>query len=115
VTDETAFLYQTETWGAPAEMKLVEKSRGTIRDKETVTVEAKLYDAKGVLCLDARNRVRFSIAGVGTLIDNHGTTKASRVVELCNGRGEITLLRNNGGSVVSADTHGIKTVFCTIT
>jgi beta-galactosidase len=114
VNDEIAFLYQTETWGTPTEIKLVEKSRGTISGKETVTVEAKLYDAKGVLCLDARNRVRFSIAGVGTLIDNRGTTKASRVVELCNGRGQITLLRNDGGSVVGVDTHGTKTVFCTI-
>ena len=114
VTDEIAFLYQTETWGGPAEIKLVEKSRGTINGKETVTVEAKLYDAKGVLCLDARNRVRFSIAGAGTLIDNRGTTKASRVVELCNGRTEITLLRNDGGSVVGVDTHGIKAAFYTI-
>jgi beta-galactosidase len=115
VTDEIAFLYQTETWGAPTEMKLTEKSRATIAGKETVTVEAKLYDAKGVLCLDARNRLRFTIAGLGTLIDNQGTTKASRVVEMCNGRAEITLMRNNGGSVVAVSTAGIESVFCPVT
>ena len=114
VTDEIGFLYQTETWGTPAEMKLTEKSRSTDAGKETVTVEAKLYDAKGVLCLDARNRLRFTIAGVGTLIDNRGTPKASRVVEMYNGRAEITIVRNGGGSVVGVDTTGIKPVFCSI-
>jgi len=114
VTDEITFLYQTETWGVPAEMKLTEKSRGTVAGKETVTVEAKLYDAKGVLCLDARNRLRFNIAGLGTLIDNRGTPKASRVVEMCNGRAEISLTRNEGGSVVGVSTTGIKPVFCNI-
>ncbi len=113
-TDEMTFLYQTETWGAPAEMKLTEKSRGTVAGKETVTVEAKLYDAKGVQCLDARNRLRFNIAGLGTLIDNRGTPTASRVVEMCNGRAEISLTRNDGGSMVGVSTTGIKPVFCSI-
>jgi beta-galactosidase len=112
-TDEITLLYQTETWGTPAEMKLTESSRATIADKETVTVEAKLYDAKGVLCLDARNRLRFTIAGLGTLIDNRGTTKASRVVEMSNGRAEITLIRK-GESIVGVETAGIKPAFCTI-
>jgi len=104
-----------ETWGTPAEMKLTEKSRGTVAGKETVTVEAKLYDAKGILCLDARNRLPFTIAGLGTLIDNHGTPKASRVVEMYNGRAEITVIRNSSSSVIGVDTPGIKPVFCTIT
>ncbi len=56
VTDEITFLYQTETWDSPSEMKLTEKSRSTADGKEIVAVEAKLYDAKGVQCLDARNR-----------------------------------------------------------
>jgi beta-galactosidase len=95
-------------------MKLTEKSRSTIDGKETVTVEAKLYDAKGVQCLDARNRLRFNIAGAGSLIDNRGTVKASRVVEMCNGRAEISLMRNDGSSVVAVSTAAIKPVFCTI-
>ena len=70
VTDEIDFLYQTEKWGAPAELKLSETIRGTADGKEIVTVEARLYDAKGKSCLDARNQVRFTIAGAGTLIDN---------------------------------------------
>jgi len=114
VSDEIGFLYQTDTWSAPAELRLVEKSRGTTAGSETVTVEAKLFDAKGVQCLDARNQVRFTIAGVGTLIDNHGTTRASRVVQLYNGRVEITLLRNSGKSVVGIASAGLPSTFCTI-
>jgi beta-galactosidase len=116
VTDEIAFLYQTETWSPPANLKLTEKSRGTLDSKDgkpTVTVEATLYDANGVLCLDARNRIRFTIAGLGTLIDNRGTTKASRVVEMCNGRAEITLL-HNGASVVSVTSEKLAPAFCNI-
>ena len=115
VTDEISFLYQTETWSTPAELKLTEKSRTTIDGKETVTVEAKLYDAKGILCLDARTRLRFTLAGLGTLIDNRGTTKASRVVEMSNGRAEITLLRNNSNSVVAVTADKLPTAFCNIT
>jgi beta-galactosidase len=114
VTDEITFLYQTETWGPPAEIRLTERYGGTVGGKETATVEARLYDAKGVLCLDARNRLRFTIAGVGTLIDNRGTTKGSRVVEMCNGRAEIIVIRNSGGSVVGVSTEGIKPAFCNI-
>jgi beta-galactosidase len=113
-TDEIEFLYQIDAWEAPAEMRLLEKSRGTEAGKETVTVEAKLFDAKGVQCLDARNQVRFTIAGAGTLIDNLGTTRASRVVQMYNGRVEITLFRNAGKSVVGIATPGIATAFYSI-
>jgi beta-galactosidase len=112
VTDEIAFLYQTETWGTPVELKLTEKSRGNVAGVETITVEAKLYDAKGILCLDARNRLRFSVAGMGSLIDNRGTSRASRVVEMYNGRAEISLTRKEGGGVVAVSTTGIKPAFC---
>ncbi|MGD0444718.1 MAG: hypothetical protein ABSA39_12360 [Edaphobacter sp.] len=46
--------------------------------------------------------------------DNRGTVKASRVVELSNGA-EITIIRNNGSSVVGVSTEGIKPAFCNIT
>jgi beta-galactosidase len=38
----------------------------------------------------------------------------SRVVEMCNGRAEISLTRNDRVSVVGVSTTGIKPVFCTI-
>ncbi len=112
--DEISFVYQTETWGAPAELKIAEKSRSTVDGKPMVTVEAKLYDAKGVLCLDAKNRVRFTIAGEGTMIDNRGTPTGSRVVELYNGRAEISLLTNNGSVVVGVAAEKLRPAFVTI-
>jgi beta-galactosidase len=111
VTDEISFLYQTETWGSPAKFELTSKLGHSADGKETMTVEAKLYDAKGIHCLDARNRVRFTVAGSGTLIDNRGTTKGSRVVEMSNGRAEITLFRNDGVSVVGVTAKGIDPAF----
>jgi hypothetical protein len=33
---------------------------------------------------------------------------------MCNGRIEITLIRNDGGSVVGVSAAGIKPAFCTI-
>ena len=114
VTDEIQFLYQTEKWGAPSELRLVEKSRGTRDGQATVTIEAKLYDAKGVLCLDAKNPVRFSVAGRGTLIDNQGTPDGSRLVQLYNGRAEITLQHGGGQSIAAVVADGIPTATCAI-
>ena len=82
VTDEIEFIYQTEPWGPPVNLRLTEKKR----DGNKITLEATLYDSKGILCLDARNQIRFSLAGSGQLIDNMGTPSASRVVQLANGR-----------------------------
>jgi hypothetical protein len=45
-----------------------------IRGGVPVTVEARLFYSKGVLCLDSARPVRFSLAGAGSLIDNLGTT-----------------------------------------
>ncbi len=114
VTDEIEFIYQTNQWDAPAIFKLAEQSRGTADGKQTITVEAKLYDAKEVQCLDARTRVRFTIAGAGTLIDNLGTPTASRVVEMCNGRAQISLIANEGSSTVAIESPGIQGASCTV-
>ncbi len=87
VSDEIDFNYQTEPWGKPAAIKLQEKERTGKR----ITVEATLFDEHGVLCLDARNSVRFSLAGTGRLIDDLGTTRGSRELQLANGRAQISL------------------------
>jgi len=112
VTDEINFLYQTEKWGKPASLKLTEIHR----DADKVTVEATLYDAKGILCLDARNQVRFSVAGGAKLIDNLGTPRGSRVVQLYNGRAQITLQAAPAlQSVVAVNTPGITGAFYALT
>lgn len=91
VTDEIELSYQTEPWGKPVELRLrVQKRVGNI-----VTVGVMVYDAKGVPCLDARDSVRFSVAGEGELLDNLGTARGSRELQLYNGRAEISLVRTS--------------------
>jgi beta-galactosidase len=52
-----------------------------------------VYDAKGAPCLDSRDVVSFSLAGEGKLLDNLGTARGSRELQLYNGRAEISLIR----------------------
>jgi len=102
VSDEVSFHYQTEPWGKPAELRLFEK----VRKGNMVTVEAKIFDKQGVLCLDAANMIRFSLSGEGRLIDNMGTAKASREVQLANGCAEISRLAT-GPCTITATTEGL--------
>jgi beta-galactosidase len=102
VTDEIEQVYQTEAWGKPAALRITER----MREGNRITVETRLFDARGVLCLDARNFVRFSLSGAGRLIDNLGTTRASRELQLANGRAEISLDRS-GGCTVTAHVEGL--------
>jgi beta-galactosidase len=104
VTDEIDLIYQTEPWGKPAELRLSEKDR----ENKTITVEARLFDAKGVLCLDSSRTVRFSLAGAGRLLDNLGTTRGSRELQLSNGRAEISIVRE-GGCSIEATPEGLPT------
>lgn len=110
VTDEVRLRYQVEKWGSPATLVLREASR----EPNAVTVEAVLKDADGITCLDARNVVRFGLAGDGRLVDNIGTPDGSRVVELANGRARITVRTQDGQSTVSVASKGLRTAFLAI-
>jgi beta-galactosidase len=110
ITDEIRVAYQVEPWGAPAKLVLHEIARAEGR----VTVEALLQDANGVLCLDARNVVRFGLPGDGRLLDNLGTPGGSRVVELANGRARISALTQGGQSTMSVSSNGVPTAFLPI-
>jgi beta-galactosidase len=103
VTDEIGLEYQIQSWGKPAELRM----RETGRCGGQVTVEVKAFDAHGVLCLDAQEFVRFSLAGHGRLIDNLGTTRASRKVQMANGRAEISL-QPQGACQVNAAVAGLE-------
>jgi beta-galactosidase len=106
VTDEVELIYQTEPWDKPGELRLSKKSRqGNI-----ITVEAKVYDAKGVHCVDSSNTVRFSLAGDGKLVDNLGTARGSRELQLYNGRAEISVIRN-GGCTLGVSSEGLPAAF----
>jgi beta-galactosidase len=107
VTDEITQAYQTEKWGKPAQLILQKIDQ----KGEIATIEVKLYDEKKTLCLDARNIVTFGLAGDGQLIDNQGTSSASRKVELYNGRAIIRIKTNNGKSVADVRSQGLKTAF----
>jgi beta-galactosidase len=104
ITDEIRFQYQTEKWEKPAKFVLSEAGRAD----GVVTIEARLLDAKGVPCLDARNTLRFALAGDGALIQNLGTSTGSRQVELYNGRALIRA-RVKGEAVVSVSSDKLPT------
>jgi beta-galactosidase len=110
VSDEIEVEYQTAKWGKPARLALAEIAR----DKDTATIEVKLLDANGVLCLDAKNAVRFSLAGSGCLIDNTGTSSGGRVVQLYNGRARISIQCNGGASTAGVACEGITDAFVSI-
>jgi beta-galactosidase len=102
VVDQIELTYQTQPWGKPAELQLREKERkGNI-----ISVVATLYDAQGVQCLDSRSFVCFSLAGEGRLLDNLGTARGSRELQLYNGNAEISVVRN-GGCSIGAVSEGI--------
>jgi beta-galactosidase len=110
VSDEIEFEYQTAKWGKPARFHLAQIAR----DHDVVTIEATAFDAEGTLCLDAKNVVRFSLAGSGSLIDNQGTSTGSRVVELYNGRAQISIRCNQGAGTAGVTSENITSAFVTV-
>jgi beta-galactosidase len=110
VTDEIELTYETQAWTTPAELRLIEKARTA----DTVTLAATLHDANGRLCLDAAHTVRFSLAGDGRLIDNLGTTRGSRELQLANGRAQISFQRT-GACSVGVVSAGLPAAFLKIT
>jgi beta-galactosidase len=113
VTDQLDFAYQTEKWGVPAKLNLFETARHRRDDKEIITVEGRLCDANGIQCLNARNLVHFTVAGDGILMDNRGTSRGSRVVQMYNGRAEISL-SSVGDTTVGISSEGIDAAFYTL-
>jgi beta-galactosidase len=110
VEDEIRFQYQTEPWGKPASLAL----ESTGRERDVVTLRARLLDAQGVPCLDARNVVRFAVAGDARLIDNLGTAGGSRQLELANGCASIKLRLTRARAVASVSSAGVASGFFTI-
>lgn len=111
VTDSIRFVYQTEKWGKPAQVRIEKVEEGARSGgAEAVTVRVRLFDDKGVPCLDAMNWVRWGLTGDGKLIDDLGTSTGSRRVQVYNGE---ALIRVSGGghSVVSAAVEGLPTAF----
>jgi beta-galactosidase len=110
VTDELDFTYQTATWSKPTQLKLAQLSLSAT----TNTVEATLHDASGNLCLDSRIAVRFSLAGPGTFNDNLGTSSGSRLVQLYNGRAQISFTAATGPNTIAVAAEGIAATSITL-
>src|SRR5665213_2661569 len=108
-SDEITFEYQTTKWSAPALLTLKEVAR----EGDVFTLEVRAYDKSNVWCLDATNVVRFSLAGDGVLLDDLGTVRGSRVVQLANGRAWISA-RLTGLAVAGVATEGLPPVFANI-
>jgi len=110
VVDTIEFVYQTQKWDPPVRLafEMIE------REGDIAVLQALALDGNGVLCLGARNFVRFSLVGDGRLMDNLGTSTGSRKIQFYNGRAIIRATLNNGDSVVSASAAGMPTVFVTL-
>jgi beta-galactosidase len=111
VSDEISVGYQTTAWGKPAKLTLQEVSRSN----DVATVEARMFDKDGVICLDATNVVRFGLTGDGHLLDDLGTVAGSRVVQLYNGLADISLQLTGGKAVVSVASDGLEAQFLAVT
>ena len=107
--DIVHFRYETRSWDKPSQLAL----RVAGRNGRRTTFETELLDAKGVRCLDSRAVVRFSLAGEGKLIDNLGTPTAARVVQLYNGRAEITVEHTSSVSL-AVHSEGMKAALLAI-
>ncbi len=110
VSDDISVGYQTTAWDKPATLALKEISRSN----NIITVEANVFDKNGVLCLDAANLVHFGLTGDGRLLDDLGTSIGSRVVQLYNGRAQISVKLPGAQAVASVSSDGIKPVFVTL-
>lgn len=106
VTDEFALRYETRAWGPPHHLRLQQLSLSP----ERLRIQAELLDQNGVVCLDARDFLRFAHAGDGRLLDNLGTARGSRLVQLANGRAQIDVaLPPHGNATLSASVAGVPT------
>lgn len=110
VRDVQEFEYTTHEWGEPARLELVVAER----DGNRIVCEATVRDARGRLCPDATNTVRFGAAGDAELIDNLGTIDGSRVVQVSNGRARIVATTKGGAAAISVAGEGLETALVTL-
>jgi beta-galactosidase len=107
INDEIQVGYQTAVWKNPAKLTL----RQIAQTNDLVTIEARVYDQNDIPCLDAMNTVRFGLVGDGQLLDDLGTSTGSRVVQLYNGRAQISLRLNGYEAVACVASKGLPTQF----
>lgn len=109
LVDEIQFDYQTQKWDAPAYLHTSLEKEG-----DFTAIHVQLADNKGVRCLDSNDFIRFDLVGDGMLIQNQGTVRASRKVQLANGRAQIKVKRLGGKSIVTMRVNDLPVQFITI-
>jgi beta-galactosidase len=105
VTDEISQAYQSTPWTKPVKLTLTEIAQ----TNGVATIEARVFDQAGVPCQDAANTVRFGVTGDGQLLDDLGTDTGSRVVQLYNGRAQISVQLAGPSAVASVAGEGFET------
>ncbi|MNN15570.1 hypothetical protein D3C81_1286770 [compost metagenome] len=110
MTDQIEQVYQTQRWGKPAKLQVEEIAR----ENDIITVQAKVLDKDGILCLDAKNWIYFDATGDGELIIDQGTSIGARKVQAYNGRALIRLRLSAGKAVVSGRMDESKSTLLTI-
>lgn len=98
--------YQTERWSKPVRVSLEVLEQ----QQDTLLLQAQLFDANGVRCLDARDYINFSTVGEGKLLVDLGTSSGSRRVQAYNGRALVRLVRTGKNMVVTAHADELNTV-----
>ncbi len=110
LNDELTFVYQSTPWTRPAHFQL-----SKVSEKDNIiTCRATVHDTAGVLCLDARTQIRFTLAGDAQLRDNQGTCTGSRVVQLQNGRAEISIRKIRGPITLAVSADALPTTLLTL-
>ncbi|RKO71727.1 glycoside hydrolase family 2 protein [Sphingobacterium puteale] len=110
LTDEIEQVYQTQAWGKPTKLQVEEIER----EDDVITVQAKVLDKDGILCLDAKNWIYFDATGDGELIIDQGTSIGARKVQAYNGRALVRLRLSTGKAVVSGRMDESKSTLLTI-
>lgn len=110
ITDEISQYYETRTWDKPATIELKQTKIGN----GVTEVEVLVKDKNGVACLDAKNWIRFGYTGEGKLLDNLGTVKGSKKVQLANGRAWARVNTTGGEGVLFVAIDGCPPQFITV-
>lgn len=107
VTDEISFYYETRKFGEEAKinLKVVEETN------DYAWIEAEFTDNNGVRCLTSSKVLRFKSLGDGYLVENMGTSDASKKVQAYNGRALIKLMKKGERNIVTASAEGLETAF----
>lgn len=110
VIDEISFEYETRTFGKETSItaSIIEET------DDYVWIEAELKDQNGVICLNSKKYIYFSVVGDGSLVKNQGTSTGSSKVQAYNGRARIQLMKNKGASVIAIKSNSLETIFISI-